>query len=241
MKKPLFNRITSSIKAGWAMPTLPPHVVSFDRRYSVRFFKFIGSLCIFFIVSGIGHNYNSLIYYSAICWSFLYILYRFVLVFYTIKQWFTYLINGDFIVRNSPFELLGTILKTSMQGIKGGTSFVVGTGFTYALCHELDDILVTDGKQPYFVPGIKRQLDNYGLTESIKRMSDRLGVKDAALPVDPLDALTDTEKAEFESTTGVPFSVARKTFDYFKAKNAGSTVSGEVSKFIENNDPFKTK
>lgn len=99
-KKTIFNRIIFGIKSGWELPTLPSHVISFDRLILVRLFKFIGSFSTFFIISGIGHTFNNIVFYSAIFWSFSYIMYRFVLIFYTFKQWLVHLKNGDFIVRN---------------------------------------------------------------------------------------------------------------------------------------------
>ena len=41
---------------------------------------------------------------------------------------------------------------------------------------------VKEGKEPYFVPGIKRELTKYGLTEKLKNLVDRIGIK-AATPL----------------------------------------------------------
>lgn len=126
---------------------------------------------------------------------------------------------------------------------------MVGTGFAYALSHKLDNILVKEGKEPYFVPGIKRHLNNYGLNETIKQMSDRLGIKDTVIPVDLLDTFSPKEKDELERSTGVSFNEAKKVWDYFHTINSEYQVSplhsyslwaGEISKFIETKDPFKT-
>ena len=45
-----------------------------------------------------------------------------------------------------------------MSGVmKTATNITIGTGFCYALAHELDDILI---KEPYFVPNIKKAIVN---------------------------------------------------------------------------------
>ena len=42
-----------------------------------------------------------------------YLIYRLVLVFYAIKQWFHNLITGKFIVRNSPLDYFTTIFRVA--------------------------------------------------------------------------------------------------------------------------------
>lgn len=49
-------------------------------------------------------------------------------------------------------DFLGTIFKTISNSLKAGVNVTVDTGFTYALAHDDDDILVKDGKEAYFEP-----------------------------------------------------------------------------------------
>jgi len=99
----ILSRIKYGIKSGWIMPILPSHILKIDRNKYVRLFKLFGGLCMVFIVSGIGSKYTTVIFYFAIIWSMLYVIYRLILVFYIIKQWIIHIKNGDFIVRNILF------------------------------------------------------------------------------------------------------------------------------------------
>ena len=100
--KNYLSRIVYGIKSGWRLSILPNHILKIDSNIYVRIFKLFGAFFIFFMVSGISRNYNTIIFYIAAIWSLLYILYRFILTFYIIKQYVIHIKNGNFIVRNSP-------------------------------------------------------------------------------------------------------------------------------------------
>lgn len=132
----------------------------------------------FIIISGIGFTLNNIIFYIIYVHSILYIFYRLVFTVFVIKQWIFYLCTGKFIVRNSLLDPFSTLLKASMVSIKTLSTFTIGTGMTYALCHELDDLLEKEGKEPYFVPGMKNILNKTGLGEHAKIFLNKLGIKD---------------------------------------------------------------
>ena len=99
-KQSLRNKIWYGIKSGWDLPTLPDHIIKLNKRIPLRLLRFIGPVSMFTIVSGIGRQFNnSFIYYTIVVISLLYIFYKYLIIYYTIKQWFHHLFNGDFIVR----------------------------------------------------------------------------------------------------------------------------------------------
>ena len=100
--KTIFQRFKSSIKSGWEMPILPDHIIELDKNIYIRMLKIIGPLTIFISISGISLKLNNIIFYINFMISLLYICYKYIIVFYAVKQWFHYLRTGKFIVRNSP-------------------------------------------------------------------------------------------------------------------------------------------
>ena len=165
-----------------------------------------------------------------------------MIAFYAIKQWFHYLYNGDFIrsVKNSPVELLGSALKSTFSAIKASTTFTVGCGFTYALCHELDDILVKEGKDAYFVPKMKTGIEKAWITSAAKSFLDKLGIKDSipntkSVNKSLIDELNKTDPAKFEKDTVVSISEGRKIIEYLEQKS----VTKEVAEEIKNKNIFK--
>jgi len=63
----------------------------------------------------------------------------------------------------------------TLRAVGGAT---VGTGITFALCHEFDDLLEKEGKNKYIIPHLKAELSKYGLDLKIKLMADKLGITD---------------------------------------------------------------
>lgn len=48
----------------------------------------------------------------------------------------------------------------------------------FALCYELDNILVEEGKEPYFVPGMRSIIATTGFEEHAKSFLKNIGIKD---------------------------------------------------------------
>ena len=246
-KNSLRNKIWYGIKSGWDLPTLPDHIIKLNKRIPLRLLRFIGPVSMFTIVSGIGRQFNnSFIYYTIVVISLLYIFYKYLIIYYTIKQWFHHLFNGDFIVRNSPMEILGTILRGSASSLKTAGSFTIGTGITYALCHELDDILESEGKERYFVPTMNKGLKQIGLYSVAGTFLTKIGIKNAA-PVEYIQTyheyiknMNDVEKAAFLKYTGVSHEDAVKTINFLE-ENRGKELGSSIHKYLEKEDPFGTK
>ena len=113
--KTIYSRIIYGIKSGWNMPYLPDHINKLNNNIYIKILKILGSLSIILMLSGIAKQFDKIIYYSIFIISLFYIGYKYLIVFYSIKQWFYHLKNGDFIVKNSPTDLLSTILKTGFS------------------------------------------------------------------------------------------------------------------------------
>jgi hypothetical protein len=73
-----------------------------------------------------------------------------MLVYYSIKQWFINLRSGKFIVKNSPLDPIGTCFRAAFASLRNATTITFGTGMTFALAYELDDILESEGKERFF-------------------------------------------------------------------------------------------
>lgn len=70
-----------------------------------------------------------------------------------------------------------TMLKSSVSGIKTVSKITIGTGMTYALCHELDDRLVENGKSPYFIPKLKFAIHKTGLDNAMDTFLTSMGIQ----------------------------------------------------------------
>lgn len=244
--KTIFQRFKSSIKSGWEMPILPDHIIELDKNIYIRMLKIIGPLTIFISISGISLKLNNIIFYINFMISLLYICYKYIIAFYAVKQWFHYLRTGKFIVRKSPLDMFSTMIRGSLYGLKSVGKVSIGTGMTYALCHELDDILEKDGKAPYFLPKIRSTIQQVGLENSINAFLTSIGITDMAKPEsvtsfhEKFRALNDNDKREFETNTGISYNDGLKMLDYIE-KNSSNEVSNTVKDLIDKEDPFATK
>ena len=169
-KKSISSRIWFGIKSGWELPTLPDHIYKLEQNIYVRLFKLIGVLCMFFSFSGIANDFNHIIFYIILVISLLYILYRLTIIVYSVKQWYHILVTPQarkYMVRNSPVDISATMFRGTIHTLKTAVNFTIGTGLTFGLCHELDQILVDEGIEPYFVPKIKSAIASAGLDDAL--------------------------------------------------------------------------
>ena len=115
-----------------------------------------------------------------------------------------------------------TMLKSSVSGIKTVSKITIGTGMTYALCHELDDRLVENGKSPYFIPKLKFAIHKTGLDNAMDTFLTSMGITYMAQPVSSIYKkfleLNDVEKTEFETNTGFSYKDGLKIMDYLEKK-----------------------
>ena len=120
----------------------------------------MGATSLFLIVSGIAQKFNKWMFYFIFIFSFLYSIYKLIIVCYYLIKFIINVYTSKLIVRNSPVNSFNTIFKVIENASKTTVNFTIGTGIAYCLCYELDEILINDGKEPYFIPGIRTVIQN---------------------------------------------------------------------------------
>lgn len=134
---------------------------------------------------------------------------------------------------------------------KSTASFTVGTGITFALCHELDEILVQEGKDPYFVPGMKGVIKSMGAEEAAKKFLSKLGIRDridtsnSKSITDYLKSMSEADKRNFEAATGqsVKSIIAEQELlneQIIQNQAKQQSVTAEIMKYVNKEDPFNT-
>jgi hypothetical protein len=118
------------------------------------------------------------------------------------------------------------------------------------LCHELDDILEKEGKQPFFVPKLKSGVEVLGLGPFVSDVLKKVGIEDLQSlkkPVtvpDVLKNLSDEERIDFEKENpGLTVDKFEKAHNYLEIKGKSginSDLNKEITKLIESK-PFEPK
>lgn len=101
-----------------------------------------------------------------------------MLIYYNIIQLIYNIRTGAYIVRSSPVNPFLSAIKGITNVAKTSANFTLSTGITFALCYELDEILISEGKQPYFVPGMKQAIKSAGGEDLAKKFLNKIGIKD---------------------------------------------------------------
>src|ERR1700723_622660 len=158
MKKNNLQKFISGFKEGLKLNSLPDHILKIEKNFYVKIFKSIGAFCIFLSVSKISYQFPILITYLIYLLSFLYSFYKFFIVFHVIKDFICFIKNGNFIVRNSQFDIFSTIGKFFAKGVINSGKATIGTGIAYTLAKEVDDILEEEGEDRFFIPKIHESI-----------------------------------------------------------------------------------
>lgn len=124
-------------KSGWELPIYPDHIVKFYANIYTKIFKLLGTLATGIIVGVIDFKLDYYTHYIFIAISLTYIFYRFVLVFYIIKQFIHNVRTGKLLVRNYPLDMFGSLLKSSANVLKACAGLIVRCGFSYVLFYKL--------------------------------------------------------------------------------------------------------
>ena len=247
MKKSFFKRIATGIKEGWARPQIPLTLQKLENSIFISIFKLFGYVSLSLSMSkfNLPSPLNEKPYFYLIkLLTITFILYRLIIVIFTLKGLFQELIEGKFLVRNSPMDVLGTIFKGSLKVLTSTANISIGAGFTYALCHELDNVLQSEGKNPYFVPGIKKTISYLHLEDGINKTLKKVGITDAIENNDSnsilnsIDSLSDEDKLDFYKSTGVTFEKFKECLSHV-SNNHNKSTSAQIQKLIEEEDPFK--
>lgn len=174
-----------------------------------------------------------------------------VIVFYYFKQFIINIYKGKFIARNSPVNTFNTIFRVVAGSIRNTANFSIGTGVAYCLCYELDEILVSEGKEPYFVPGIRNTLRQLGIEEHAKNFLSKIGIKNddtrSISVTELIESMNEADKIKYELETGQKWvnlcneqKKIQETLQNIKS-NKTSSITKTISDYIEKEDPFKTK
>lgn len=246
--KAWFTDLKEALKDGFKMPLYPEHIIKFNNNIYVIILRNIGAICFFIYMCSkkIDFGFNPILY--KIIWgvSILYMIYRLILVFYSFKQTYHYIVTGKYLVRNSPLNFTWTYMRIVSGALKNTTGFVFGTGLAFSLGHEMDAILVSNDYQAYFIPNLQKTIKATGLEPAMHSIFDRLGIQKNV----PLDSpnqprtnidianLTPEQKFELEEKLGVKHESLIKFVEQLRSPNKTS-VSQEIQADIIKNDPFK--
>lgn len=98
--KELRTRAWTEMKIGWSLSQYPDHILLLEKNIFFRLFKIIAGGCLFLIVSGAAQQFNKMDFYIIFIFSFVYSLYRLLLVYYMLKQFIINVYTGKLISRN---------------------------------------------------------------------------------------------------------------------------------------------
>lgn len=199
------------------------------------------------MMNGLAKQFHLLIIYYIYIYSLLFILYRLYLSICRIYKFVLAVFSGKLIARNSPINNLNSIFHSITAVVRSSASITLGTGITFALCHELDEILVSEGKEPYFVPGMKDVIKKTGMENQVKNTLNRFGFKDSKPNsiTDLLKKMTKEERDKYLQETGQTWEDLYKSQQTLINKLMNSEdkkkITEEISNFIATEDPFKNK
>lgn len=125
--------ILGGLKEGYTMPLYPEHVIKFNNNIYIRIFRNIGAICFFIYMCSkkIDFGMNTILNDAIWAISILYVIYRLILVIYSLKQGVHYIITGKYIVRNSPLNYSFTLMKLISGATKNTAGFIFGTGLAF--------------------------------------------------------------------------------------------------------------
>ena len=171
------NNLKIGIIKVYNTPTLPDHIVKFNKNIFVRIFRVIGGVCLLLTLSKKLFTFSESFIYFVIFIDFLFLIYQIFLIFYRIKHIYKILYTDSLDIRNSPLDKLASIFTRGLFCIKGacegGIFFgtVLGTGIAY------DWALESANKEKVFAPlvggFITKLLGSNDLTEEqIKQLEE---------------------------------------------------------------------
>lgn len=230
----------------------PEWITELNSKMYFKVFKALGGLCVFLVMSGISQHFHMLIKYYIVTIIMIFSLLRIYIAIYFIWQFVKNVYYGKFIVRNSPIKLVNTLVRVGINGLRSVGGFTVGTGFTYALCYELDEILVSEGNRPYFVPGIKASIKKIGVEDELHKIMKWVGITEIGNVVNKprsgieiLDSLKPEERLEMEKLTNKTWEEIYKNaqiLEDINGKKVSTTIKNKVvkdiSEAVEKDDIF---
>lgn len=251
------NRCVYEMKYGWNLLQLPDHILNLEKKWSIKILKIIGLISTSLMLSGYAQQFHRLFFYYIATYSLIYLIYRLYIAIYITKESIALIFSGKLLVYNSPFNPYLTAFRAFSSVTKNVGSITVGTGITYSLCIELDEILLSEGKKPLFVPKIKEAVQKSGLQSQLSDLLKRLGLEDTVssdkpIPVDTssfLDSLDDKGRDELKRITGQSWEEIKtsqlKIHKALQSIKNGTDSSGNESNtilsLIDKENPFNIK
>ena len=150
--KNILKKIITIARDEWTKQLLPDHIVKLEKNIYIKIFKVIGGISMGLVVSHIAINFETIVFYTLCCFSFLYISYRLMIVYYNLKSLFCSIIKGEWIVRNSPLDKLATLAGKLIFCIKGSCDTAAPIGVSLGTMAGHDTMLEHKGKNVIFLP-----------------------------------------------------------------------------------------
>lgn len=222
----------------------PIHIQKFDKK--IRFFKILGNISIFLTVGkfSVILNLNSFIIIILSFISIIYSIYRVILFIYATIELCKFIKNKEFIVKNSLSDEVSTIIKLFTKILKYIGQATIGAGSTYILASELDNQLIKNGKNPYFIPKFRQVLDKTGLSNLIYKALDLVGVTDSHIKQNDYKLIRERIKIAntlvrktFEAQFNIPYDYLLKSAEIIEKEN----LSIKLTEKIDKDDSVNTK
>jgi NADH-ubiquinone oxidoreductase chain 6 len=266
LKSLTLENIIKEIKIGYSLPLYPKHVENFNNHLYIKIFRFIASICLFLCIFSrtyIITNYDIFAYNIVRIIAIIFLIYRLVLLFYSIKQTIFYFRSGQLSVRNSPLNPYLTFIRAVSNSSKNAFTFTVSTGWVFGLGYELDTILEANGKNKFFLPLLGNTLTATGLDPYFQALMTKIGITDQntntvtdvqkiiatiqsshemrrAILTD-MNGLSESQKEEFQKRFKTDFSNFETMQKFvFDSKNQ-KTILDTITKEIESKDPFNNR
>jgi hypothetical protein len=90
------------VKLGLAIPIVPSHITKQNQQTKIKIFKLIGFfIAIIILINKVFNlNLNDFVLLFLYLIFFIFVFYNLVFNLYSIKHWYGYILNGNFIIRN---------------------------------------------------------------------------------------------------------------------------------------------
>ena len=168
--------IIKGIKEANETDYIPQKIQNFNNLIIVRIFKFLGFISTSIILSSNFnllktyniHNLNVEIFYIATFFSLIYLSYRLIFSFLILKRIFFAFKNKEYIVRNSPRDILASVFKAALYSVKGLGQASIGYGLFFTMAYELDEIAESHGRARVLIPALNKSIEVVGLKNKVE-------------------------------------------------------------------------
>nr|UKQ56128.1 hypothetical protein [Taiwanofungus camphoratus]WRO45222.1 hypothetical protein [Taiwanofungus sp. YW-2023a] len=151
MNKTIFpasaKRLFMGIKKAHNTPILPENILKIQNYLSIRIIRVLGGISVLTILLGRAYfHYPIYVYYIALFFCFIFLIYRIIISYFTIKHIIKILKSDELDIRNSPLEKLATIGASAWGGWKGACDTAQPIGVSLSDMIGIDEILKSSGR-----------------------------------------------------------------------------------------------